>query len=179
MGNIYDLIAARQSDRAYDTSRQVSSEAINRIIEAARLAPSACNSQPWHFIVVDDPDMCAQVATALSGNGMNKFAAEAPVHIVLVQESPNFTARLGGWVKNKQFPWIDCGIAISNITLAATAEGLGSCVLGWFDEKRLKKILNIPSSRRILVSITIGYSAQPHRDKARKSFDEICSHNTY
>ena len=144
MSSIYDLIAARQSDRGYDVSRKVEHEKIDRIIEAGRLAPSACNSQPWHFVVVDEPDKCHEVADSLASMGMNKFAYEAPCFIVVVQESPNFTARLGGWIKNKHFPLIDCGIATSNITLAATEEGLGSCILGWFDEKRLKKTLGIP-----------------------------------
>ena len=110
---------------------------------------------------------------------MNKFAYEAPCFIVVVQESPNFTARLGGWIKNKHFPLIDCGIATSNITLAATEEGLGSCILGWFDEKRLKKTLGIPSSKRVQLVIALGYSTQNHREKSRKTTEEIASYNQY
>lgn len=179
MSSIYDLIAARQSDRGYDRSRKVEREKIDRIIEAGRLAPSACNSQPWHFVVVDEPDKCHEVADSLASMGMNKFAYEAPCFIVVVQESPNFTARLGGWIKNKHFPLIDCGIATSNITLAATEEGLGSCILGWFDEKRLKKTLGIPSSKRVLLVVALGYSTQNHREKSRKTTEEIASYNQY
>lgn len=177
--DIYELIAKRQSDREFDATRPVTQDKIARIIEAARLAPSACNSQPWRFVVVTEPEKCAQVADALTSMGMNKFGSQAPVHIIVIEESPNFSARLGGWVKNKHFPLIDCGIATSNITLAATAEGLGSCILGWFDEKKLKKVLGIPKSKRILLDILIGYSLQPHRDKQRKSTEEIYSQNSF
>lgn len=113
MTDFYKLVDERQSDRGYDTERSVPREAVMRIVDAARRAPSACNSQPWHFIVVDKPELCAEVADALTSIGMNKFASQAPCFIVLVQEAPNFTARLGGWIKNKHFPLIDCGIAAS------------------------------------------------------------------
>ena len=168
MDNIYELINRRQSDRAYDPSRPVEREKAERIVEAARLAPSACNSQPWHFIVVDEPEKCRETAAALASMGMNKFA-----------ESPNFTARLGGWIKNKHFPLIDCGIAASYITLAATAEGLGSCIMGWFDEKRLKRLLGIPSSKRVLLVVALGYSVQQHREKSRRPLGEVASFNGY
>ncbi|MEG2219339.1 MAG: nitroreductase family protein [Muribaculaceae bacterium] len=177
--NIYELIATRQSCREYDTTRAVEPEKIARIIEVARLAPSACNSQPWHLVVVDEPAKCAQVADALNSLGMNKFGIQAPIHIIVVEEVPNFSARLGGWVTNKHFPLIDCGIITSYITLAATAEGLGSCILGWFDEKKLRRTLDIPKNKRILLDIIIGYSAQPHREKARKEIEDMSSSNKY
>ncbi len=177
--DIYDLIEKRQSDRAYDSSRTVEPEKIERIVSAVRLAPSACNSQPWHLIVVDDPEKVKVVAEAMNSMGLNKFATEAPCHILIVQESPNFTARIGGWIKNKHYPLIDCGIAASYLTLAATQEGLGSCIMGWFDEKKLQKLLGIPSSKRILLDVAIGYSTQPHREKIRKDLNDIVSHNKY
>ena len=177
--DIYDLIEKRQSDRAYDSSRTVELEKIERIVSAVRLAPSACNSQPWHLIVVDDPEKVKVVAEAMNSMGLNKFATEAPCHILIVQESPNFTARIGGWIKNKHYPLIDCGIAASYLTLAATQEGLGSCIMGWFDEKKLQKLLGIPSSKRILLDVAIGYSTQPHREKIRKDLNDIVSHNKY
>ena len=177
--DIYDLIEKRQSDRAYDSSRTVEPEKIERIVSAVRLAPSACNSQPWHLIVVDDPEKVKVVAEAMNSMGLNKFATEAPCHILIVQESPNFTARIGGWIKNKHYPLIDCGIAASYLTLAATQEGLGSCIMGWFDEKKLQKLLGIPSSKRILLDVAIGYSTQQHREKVRKDLKDIVSHNKY
>lgn len=176
---IYSLISRRQSDRDYDGQKPVDRDTIARIIEAARLAPSACNSQPWHFVVVDRPDLREQVAEAMNSIGMNRFAKTAPCFVVIVQESPNFTARIGGWIKNKHFPLIDCGIAASYLTLAATEEGLGSCIMGWFDEKRLKRLLQIPSGKRVLLVVALGYSTQGHRVKQRHSTEEIAGYNQY
>ena len=177
--SIYDLIARRQSDRAYDPSRKVEREKVERIVEAARLAPSACNSQPWHFIVVDEPSLCKEVADCMTSIGMNKFAAQAPCFIVVCQEAPNFTARLGGWIKNKHFPLIDCGIATAHLTLSATAEGLGSCIMGWFDEPRLKRLLDIPRSRRVLLTVALGYSTQELRPKQRHEAEKVTGYNKY
>lgn len=179
MAGFYELVARRQSDRAYDSGRAVPRDVVERIVDAARMAPSACNSQPWHFIVVDRPELCSEVADCMASIGMNKFAAQASCFIVIVEESPNFTARLGGWIKNKHFPLIDCGIAASHITLAAAEEGLGSCMMGWFDEKRLKRLLGVPRSRRVLLVVSLGYSTQPLRQKQRHRLEEVMGDNKY
>ena len=152
-----------------------------RIVEAARLAPSACNAQPWHFIVVDEPELRNQVADAVASRllGMNHFTKQAPVHILVVEERPNFTAGIGGIIKDKQFPLLDIGIAAAHITLAATAEGLGSCILGWFDEKAVRRLLHIPDKKRVLLDIVLGYSTQPLREKKRKPASEVISYNKY
>ena len=127
MTDIYELIAHRQSDRQYDPNRPVEPEKVARIVEAARLAPSACNAQPWHFIVVDEPELRNQVADAVASRllGMNHFTKQAPVHILVVEERPNFTAGIGGIIKDKQFPLLDIGIAAAHITLAATGRRAG------------------------------------------------------
>lgn len=177
--DFYQLVEARQSCRAYDSTREVEQDKLVRIIEAARLAPSACNSQPWHLITVTDANRRSEVAHALTSIGMNKWAEQATAFIVIVQESPNFTARLGGWIKNKHFPLIDCGIVSSHITLAATQEGLGSCILGWFDEKHMRKILNIPRSKRVLMVVSLGYAKDEHRQHQRKSLEEMSSSEKY
>lgn len=177
--DFYSLVGQRQSDRAYDTTRKVEREKIDRIVGACRLAPSACNSQPWHFIAVDEPELLAGVAEAMTSMGMNQFAKTAPCFVVIVQESPNFTSRIGGWIKNKHFPLIDCGIAAAHLTLAATAEGLGSCIMGWFDEKKLKRLLHVPSGKRVLLVVALGYSLQSLRGKQRRGLDEISGYNAY
>ncbi|MBQ9073195.1 MAG: nitroreductase family protein [Muribaculaceae bacterium] len=174
-----ELVELRQSCRVYDPEREVEPEKLQRILESARLAPSACNSQPWHLITVTDSSLRSAVADALASMGMNKWAAQAPAFIVIVQESPNFTARLGGWVKNKHFPLIDCGIVASHITLAATSEGLGSCILGWFGEKQLRKLLGIPRSKRVLMVISLGYSLDKQREHTRYPLEKISSSNKY
>ena len=167
MNDFLELVKARQSDRAYDITRAVEPEKLERILEAARLAPSACNAQPWKFVVVTDKELSQKVGKATAGLGMNKFAKDAPVHILVVEESANITSLLGGKVKNKHFPLIDLGIAAAHITLAAESEGLGSCILGWFDEKEIKLLTGIPASKRLVLVITIGYSAKAKRLKIR------------
>ncbi|MBR6539614.1 MAG: nitroreductase family protein [Bacteroides sp.] len=179
MNDFLKLVAARQSDRAYDMTRPVEAEKLERILEAARLSPSACNAQPWKFVVVTDPELSVKVGKATAGLGMNKFAKNAPVHILIVEESMNITSYLGTKIKDKYFPLIDIGIASAHITLAAEAEGLGSCILGWFDEKEIKQLLGIPANKRLLLDITIGYPAKAKRKKMRKPIEKVVSYNGY
>lgn len=176
-----ELVKQRQSTRAFDTTRSVDREIIARILEAGRLAPSACNAQPWHFIVVDEPELKNKVADAASAKllGMNHFTKQAPVHIIVVEEKVNISSGIGGIVKDKHFAFLDIGIAAAHICLAAEAEGLGSCILGWFAEKKIKKLLHVPDNRRIVLDIVVGYPAQPLRTKKRKSQEEIITYNTY
>lgn len=177
----YELVQNRQSTRAFDTVRGVDREIITRILEAARLSPSACNAQPWHFIVVDDPELKNEVADATASRilNMNHFTKQASVHIIVVEEKVNLSSGFGSLVKNKQFSFLDIGIAAAHICLAAQDEGLGSCILGWFSEDKVKKLLNIPDNRRVVLDIVIGYPAQDLRVKKRKSMNEIASFNTY
>ncbi|GAD05567.1 nitroreductase [Porphyromonas crevioricanis] len=171
---IYDLINRRQSDRAYDT-RPVDPEVITRIMRAVRLAPSACNSQPWSFVVVTDEAKRHEIASACSSKllGLNHFSYQAPVHIIVVEDRANFTAAMGNLIKKMHFAHFDIGIALSHLTLAATAEGLGSCILGWIDEKKIRKTLGIPDSKRVLFDVLLGYSTDPSREKRRKGYDDI------
>lgn len=179
MEDFLQLAAARQSDRAYDKTRPVEQEKLERILEAAWLSPSACNAQPWKFVVITDPELSVKVGKATAGLGMNKFAQDAPVHILVVEESMNITSFLGAKIKDKYFPLIDIGIAAAHITLAAESEGLGSCILGWFDEKEIKRLTGIPSRKRLLLDITIGYPAKEKRKKMRKPKEKVISYNKY
>ena len=173
------LAQARQSDRVYDNTRAVEPEKLERILEAARLAPSACNAQPWHFTVITEPELACQIGKATAGLGMNKFARNVPVLILITEESANFTSKIGSHVKDKHFPLIDIGIAAAHLSLAAEAEGLGSCILGWFDEKAIKQLASIPEKKRLLLVITIGYPAKPKRKKVRKPTHKVISYNSY
>ena len=173
------LVMSRQSDRAYDKEHSVEPEKLERILEAARLAPSACNAQPWKFVVVTDRELSRKVGKAAAGLGMNKFAKDAPVHILIVEESANITSLLGGKVKDKHFPLIDVGIAASHIVLAAESEGLGSCIFGWFDEKEIKQLTGIPASKRLLLDIIVGYPLKEKRKKIRKVKEKVISYNGY
>ncbi len=181
MNTFLDLVTTRQSDRKFESKRIVEAEKVSRIIEAARLAPSACNSQPWHFIVVDDPEIKNKVADAAANRvlGMNHFTKQAPVHILIVEEKGNTTSTIGGWVKNKHFQHLDIGIAAAHIALAAADEGLGSCIVGWFDEAGVRKVLGIPRNKRVLLDIVIGYSSDDYREKNRKPIEKVATHNHY
>lgn len=175
--NLYELIQKRQSDRKYD-SRPVDRDMVIKCLESVRLAPSACNSQPWKFVVVDEPELLKEMASAAAGMGMNKFATQAPVIVAVVLEKMNFTASIGSVIKDKEYSLLDVGIAVEHFCLQATELGLGTCILGWFDEKKVKKLLGI-GNRRVPLLITLGYAAGEHRQKSRKSLEEISSWNKY
>lgn len=177
---LLELLNTRQSDRAYLDS-PIEDEKLHRILEAGRLAPSACNAQPWKFIVVNDQDLKNKIADCTSSKvlGMNHFTKQAPVHIVIIEERANFTSSAGSLIKGKHFPLIDIGITAEHICLQAAAEGLGTCMLGWFDEPKVKKLLNVPKSKRVPLIITLGYPAKETREKRRKDLDQIISYNTY
>jgi len=174
------LMNKRQSERKY-TDQPVEKEKIDRIIEACRLSPSACNGQPWKIIVVDDPSMKLKVAEATKSDifRMNTFVDMAPLLLVVVREKSNFTSRAGDLVKRRDYSLIDIGIATASIVYQAAAEGLGSCIIGWFDEKKIKRLLSIPGAKRVEVVITLGYADNPHRMKVRKATDEVVSYNKY
>lgn len=176
-----ELASTRQSDRAFDPERPVEKEKLERILEAARLAPSACNAQPWHIIVIDEPELKNKVADATSARvlGMNHFTKQAPLHLLLVEEKVNLSSGIGGWVKQKDYAQMDLGILAAHIALAAHAEGLGSCILGWFNEPKMRELLFIPEQKRIWLDIAIGYSLQPLRPKKRKPIHEVVSYNRY
>ena len=173
-----ELILKRQSDRKY-LPTPVEEDKILKCIDAARLSPSACNAQPWTFVVVEDDSLRLEVEKAASGMGMNNFAVQAPVIVAIVLEKPNFTSKIGSVIKDKEYPLIDIGIAANQFCLQATELGLGTCILGWFDEKKIKKLLNVPSSKRIPILITLGYSDARLRGKTRKPIDKMYKQNKY
>ena len=177
-----ELINNRQSDRKY-TNQEVEKEKLECCLEAARLAPSASNSQPWTFIVVNEPELKDQVARKTFGPAktFNKFVPQAPVIVALVLEKPKIITELGGRVKKKEWPLIDIGIAAEHFCLQAAEEGLGTCMLGWFDEPSIKQLLNIPESNSIPLLITLGYTPDDYklRKKIRKNFEKVVRWNTY
>ncbi|MBN1186914.1 MAG: nitroreductase family protein [Bacteroidales bacterium] len=176
-----ELVSTRQSDRGY-LDKPVEKEKLMRCIEAARLAPSACNAQPWKFIIIDDVEKKNTLADLAASKllSMNHFTKQAPIHVVIVQEKANFTSNAGQLIKNKDYPLIDIGIAAEHFCLQAKTEGLGTCILGWFNEKKVKELLHIPRSKRAELIITVGYpSSEEIRPKKRKEVDEMCVFNDY
>ncbi len=177
-----EMILTRQSVRRY-SPRAVDRGVIARCIEAARLAPSASNSQPWHFIVVDDPVLRDKVARATFNAVIpfNRFVLQAPVMIVMVLEKPKLITQIGISIRKKEWPLMDIGIAAEHFCLQAVEEGLGTCMIGWFNEKKVMKALNIPSHKTVALLISVGYPDEgyPVRKKIRKKYDEICTYNRY
>jgi len=173
--NLIDLIKTRQSDRKY-LDKPVERDKIERCLEAARLAPSASNSQPWEFIVVEEPELKNKVAHATYSNliSFNRFVPTAPVIVVLNSWRPKLHMALGGILKNRQFYLIDLGITAEHFCLQAAEEGLGTCMLGWFETRKIMKLLDIKAPKKPALVITLGYSGHEKiRDKKRRSIDEI------
>ncbi|MDR2036897.1 MAG: nitroreductase family protein [Bacteroidales bacterium] len=177
-----ELLKQRQSVRKYlDTP--VEKDKLERCLEAARVAPSACNAQPWKFVVVNDPELKDKLAGYTTSGPlvpMNHFTRQAPVLLVIVRESPNLTSKIGTILKDKPYTQMDIGIVALQFCLQATAEGLGTCIVGWFNEKKVKELLGIPKSKRAELIITLGYPASDQlRSKIRKQMDDICCYNHY
>lgn len=172
--NFTEIANTRQSCRSYDATRGVEKEKINAILEAARLAPSACNGQPY-LITVCEGEKAKEVAKATMGMGMNKFAADAPVCIVISEEPYVKTAALGAKVKGNDYRSIDIGIVTAYITAEATVQGLGTCILGWLDDDKIRKICDIKYPVRLV--ITLGYAKDDDklREKKRKDMDKLVS----
>ena len=169
-----ELMYKRQSCRGYDENREVEQEKLDAILEAARLAPSACNGQPYHFTVCRGAK-AKEVAKATQGMGMNKFASQAPVLIVVSEESYTKSAALGAKLKNNDFRSIDIGIAVAYLTAAATEQGLGTCILGWLDDDKLRAACGLKQTVRLV--ITLGYAAdETIRPKKRKDMGELVSY---
>ena len=170
--NFYEIAQTRQSCRSYDASKAVEEEKISAILESARLSPSACNGQPYHFTVCRGENAKA-VAKATMGMGMNKFAADAPVILVISEKPYVKSAAVGAKVKNNDYRSIDIGIAAAYITAEAAAQGLGSCILGWFDNDDICKICGLDGTVRLV--ITIGYAKEDDklRPKKRKNLEEL------
>jgi len=172
--NFTEIANARQSCRNYDPNRAIEPEKLARILESARLSPSACNGQPYH-VTVCKGEAAAQVAKAVQGMGMNKFATEAPVLLVISEKPYVATAALGAKVKGNDYRSIDIGILSAYITAEATAQGISSCILGWLDDKKLRELCHLDAPVRLV--ITLGYAKEddPLRTKKRKELSDLVS----
>jgi nitroreductase len=172
-----DLAKLRQSDRKYK-NQSVEKEKLIQCLETARISPSANNSQPWKFVVIDDLEKKEQIAECTIGLGMNKFTHQCPVLVAVVLEQQSFMSTVGSMIKNKNYSLFDIGIAVNQFCLQAADLGLGTCIIGWFDEKKIKKILGV-KRRRIPLLISVGYPDAPTREKVRKPLDVMSSWNHY
>ena len=173
--NFNELIRHRHSIRSYDGC-PVPRDLIDQCLDAARLAPSACNSQPWTFIVVDDAATIERIVeSACSGiYRLNRFIRTAPVLIVIITENSKYIARLGGKIRDVRYNLIDIGITGDHLTLQAEELGLGTCWLGWFQEEGVRAVLELPDTAQVDILISLGYPDDaPLPRKKRKTLDKI------
>ena len=170
--NFHEIAQNRQSCRRSDAARSVEEEKLAAILESARLSPSACNGQPYHFTVCRGENAKA-VAKATMGMGMNKFAADAPVMLVISEKPYTKSAALGAKLKKNDYRSIDIGIATAYITAEAAAQGLGTCILGWFDDADIRGICNLDGTARLVIAIGYAKEDDKLRTKKRKELDEL------
>ena len=169
--NFLEIAQNRQSCRAYDESRCIEQEKLDAILQAAQLSPSACNGQPYKITVCRGA-AAKEVAAATAGMGLNKFAVQAPVLLVLSEMPYVKSAALGAKLKNNDYRSIDIGIAAAYITAEAAAQGLGSCILGWLDDQKIRSICGLEHPVRLV--ITLGYAKdETVRSKKRKDLSEL------
>ena len=166
--NFTEIAEKRQSCRSYDSTREVEEEKLNRILESARLSPSACNGQPYRISVCRG-DAAKRVAEATRGMGLNKFASEAPVMLVISEEAYVATAAFGAKLKKNDYRSIDIGILAAYITAEAAAQGLGTCILGWLNDEVIREICGIDKPVRLV--ITLGYPKEDDKLRAKKRKD--------
>ena len=173
--NFTEIAQNRQSCRSYDSSRSVEKEKLERILASARLAPSACNGQPYH-ITVCTGEAAKKVAKATQGMGLNKFAPDAPVLLVISEKPYVATAALGSKVKGNDYRSMDIGILAAYITAEATAQGLGTCILGWLDDGEIRSVCGLDGAVRLV--ITLGYAKEDDklRSKKRRDLGELVSY---
>ncbi len=166
---------ARYSCRNYDSSRPVSQETLNAILEAARLSPSACNGQPYHLTVCTG-ETAKKVAKATQSMGMNKFASDAPVMLVISEDPYVKTAALGSKLKKNDYRSIDIGICAAYLTAEAAAQGLGSCILGWLDDEEIRKLCDLERPVRLVICLGYPKADDAPRPKKRKELSRLVSY---
>lgn len=170
--DFFELIQQRYSCRAYQP-KPVARELLLRCVEAARLAPSACNSQPWQFLLADQPDLVAQIAPCFQDAGMNRFCSDAPAFVLVTEQPATLTARVGAALNRQYFAQTDLGLAVMQFCLAATELGLGTCIIGWIHRSKLVKLLGLPKGTKLRLAVCIGWPADAPREKKRKPMEEI------
>ena len=169
--NFTEIAYSRQSCRSYDAERMVEAEKLRAVMEAAILAPSACNGQPYH-ITVCKGDIAKRVAKATMSVGLNSFADEAPVLLVISEKPYNKSAAVGAKLKGNDYRSIDIGIAAAYITAEATAQGVASCILGWVDSNKIVDNCGLDGAVRLV--ICLGYAMDDTvRPKRRKEITEL------
>ena len=168
------ILRSRRSTRSFD-SRPVTGKDVISMVEAARLAPSACNSQTWRFITVTRSEIIRKIChEAMRPVIPNKWLEQAPLLFVGCSQLDVIANRIGSGVTGIEYYQIDLGIAMEHMVLKATELGLGTCWIGWFDESTLKKILKIPNRIKVSALLAVGYPKdESSRKRKRKPLEKI------
>ena len=174
MSQFMDLCLRRQTCREF-SDKPVEHEKLVACVDAARLAPSGCNAQPWSFVAVEKPETVKQVGECVLQLGMNPYAAAAKAFVVIVEEPATLMPKISCLVEGQYFAKGDLGAATAYLCLEAASQELGTCQFGIFDRVKMRTILNIPGDKPISALIGIGYPLHPEtvRPKQRKSLEEV------
>lgn len=173
MSDYFELIQKRESCRDYDT-RPVEKEKLERCVEAARLAPSACNSQPWKYLVVTNPEMVKKLRPMMQDLGMNKFVDACPAFAIVLEEKAKLKVTVSQRFKDQDFAPIDVAFSASQFCYAATEQGLSTCIIGWHNEPKIKEMFNLEKHERVRLILAVGYAKSDKlREKRRKPIEEM------
>lgn len=167
-----EIAKIRQSCRSYDTQRPVEREKLEAVLESARLAPSACNAQPYIFTVCTG-ELAREVAKTTVGLGMNKFTAEVPMLIVISEGDYNKTAAVGAKALDNDYRSMDIGLTAAYLTAEAATQGLGTCIIGYFDDKKIRKLIDLDRKTRLVITLGYPKEGDPIRKKVRKDIDVL------
>ena len=173
MKDFFELIARRESCRDFDPARPVEKDRLTAMLEAARLAPSACNSQPWKYYIVTDPALVQTLRPLLSIGGMNPFVKNCPCFAVVTELPSGIRSRPGSEASVQRFAPVDVGLSVAHFVLAAAEMGLGTCIIGALKQAKVMELLSIPETERIKVAVAVGYPATDSlRVKKRKPLED-------
>lgn len=172
--NFTQLVQQRQSCRSFDSTRVVEEEKLAAILSTARLSPSACNGQPYHFSLCRG-ETARQVAQTTMTMGKNPFAADAQVMLIISEMPYSERAAAGSKIMGNDYRSMDIGIAAAHIILEAANQGLGSCMLGWFDDQKIRAICNLNGAVRLVIAIGYAKESDSLCPKVRKELTELVS----
>ena len=174
MSDYFDLIARRESCRNFDPNRPVEHEKLQRCAEAAWIAPSACNGQPWKYLIVTNTDLNEKLRPLMMELGMNKFVKNCPAFAVVLEENTILKVSLSQKFKDQDFAPIDVAFSASQFCYAATEQGLSTCIIGWHNEQKIRELFGLPKSTRVRLILAVGYAANDTlRKKQRKPIEDV------
>ena len=174
MSDYFELVRRRESCRNFDPNRMVEKEKLTRCAEAAWLAPSACNGQPWRYLIVTNPELAEKLRPLMMELGQNKFLQKCPAFAVVLEENTVLKVSLSQKFKDQDFAPIDVGLSVSQFCYAATEQGLSTCIIGWHNENKIRELFGLPKTARVRLVLAIGYAASDKlREKTRKPIEDV------